>query len=96
VTDLAVTDGEIQAVVTDRGRIECDRCVIATNNWGYQTGQMAGVDLPIAPVEHQYVVTEPMDELADAGTSSGAEHASSIINAVEGAGYSVENITKMI
>ena len=71
VTDLDVSGGEIQAVVTDRGRIECDRCVMATNNWGYQTGQLAGLDLPIAPVEHQYVVTEPMDELADEETAVG-------------------------
>ena len=71
VLDLDVAGGEITAVETDRGRIDCERCVIATNNWGYQTGQLAGLDLPIAPVEHQYVVTEPMDELADAGTSVG-------------------------
>jgi len=71
VTDLEVSDGEIGAVVTDAGRIDCDRCVIATNNWGYQTGQLAGLDLPIAPVEHQYVVTEPMDELADATSNVG-------------------------
>jgi len=72
VTDLDVSGGEIGAVVTDSGRIECDRCVIATNNWGYQTGQLAGLDLPIAPVEHQYVVTEPMEELADAGSGVGS------------------------
>ncbi|QIO24667.1 FAD-dependent oxidoreductase [Haloarcula sp. JP-L23] len=71
VKDLDVSGGEIQAVETDKGRIECGRCVIATNNWGYQTGQLAGLDLPIAPVEHQYVVTEPMEELADAGSSVG-------------------------
>ncbi|MFB6224108.1 MAG: FAD-dependent oxidoreductase [Haloarcula sp.] len=71
VTDLDVAGGEINAVETDQGRIDCERAVIATNNWGYQTGQLAGLDLPIAPVEHQYVVTEPMDELADAGTSVG-------------------------
>ena len=71
VTDLEVEGGEIQAVVTDQGRIDCDRCVMATNNWGYQTGQLAGLDLPIAPVEHQYVVTEPMAELADEETSVG-------------------------
>ncbi|OYR55067.1 glycine cleavage system protein T [Halorubrum sp. Ea1] len=71
VTDMEVTGGEIGAVVTDDGRIECDRCVIATNNWGYQTGQLAGLDLPIAPVEHQYVVTEPMEELADADSNVG-------------------------
>ena len=72
VTDLDVSGGEIGAVVTDAGRIECDRCVIATNNWGYQTGQLAGLDLPIAPVEHQYVVTEPMEELADAESAVGS------------------------
>jgi glycine cleavage system aminomethyltransferase T/glycine/D-amino acid oxidase-like deaminating enzyme len=64
VTDLDVAGGRVRAVDTDRGRIDCDRCVLATNNWGYRTGQLAGVDLPIAPVQHQYVVTEPLDELA--------------------------------
>jgi glycine cleavage system aminomethyltransferase T len=65
VTDLDVTGGDVTAVETDRGTIACDRCVLATNNWGYGTGQLAGVDLPIAPVEHQYAVTEPLAELAD-------------------------------
>jgi glycine cleavage system aminomethyltransferase T/glycine/D-amino acid oxidase-like deaminating enzyme len=71
VVDIETAGGEVNAVVTDRSRIECDRCVMATNNWGYQTGQLAGLELPIAPVEHQYVVTEPMDELAEFGTSVG-------------------------
>jgi glycine cleavage system aminomethyltransferase T len=70
VTDLDVAGGDVTAVETDRGTIDCERCVIATNNWGYQTGQMAGLDLPIAPVEHQYAVTEPLEELA--GASAGA------------------------
>ena len=72
VVDLDVSGGEITGVETDQGRIDCERCVIATNNWGYQTGQLAGLDLPIAPVEHQYVVTEPLDELADAGSEMGS------------------------
>jgi len=71
VTDLDVSGGEINAVETAQGRIDCERAVIATNNWGYQTGQLAGLDLPIAPVEHQYVVTEPMDELAGVESSVG-------------------------
>ena len=66
VTDLDVTGGEVTAVETDRGTIACDRCVLATNNWGYKTGKLAGLDLPIAPVEHQYAVTEPLAELAGA------------------------------
>ncbi|MFB6117234.1 FAD-dependent oxidoreductase [Halosegnis sp.] len=71
VMDIDVAGGGVQAVETDCGRIDCERCVIATNNWGYQTGQLAGLDLPIAPVEHQYVVTEPMDELAEFDTAVG-------------------------
>ncbi|MFB6297379.1 MAG: FAD-dependent oxidoreductase [Salinirussus sp.] len=72
VTDIETTGGEVRAVRTNRGRIECDRCVMATNNWGYQTGQMVGIDLPIAPVEHQYVVTEPLAELSEAGSGVGS------------------------
>ncbi|MES3517718.1 MAG: FAD-dependent oxidoreductase [Natronomonas sp.] len=71
VTNIETTGGEVTAVETDRGRIDCNRCVMATNNWGYQTGQLAGIDLPITPVEHQYVVTEPMAELADADSGVG-------------------------
>ena len=71
VEEIESHAGSVSAVETDRGRVECDRCVIATNNWGYQTGKLAGLDLPIAPVEHQYVVTEPLPELAEAGTNVG-------------------------
>ncbi|MFB6252086.1 MAG: FAD-dependent oxidoreductase [Halobellus sp.] len=71
VTDLDVSGGSVGAVETDRGTIDCDRCVIATNNWGYQTAQMADLDLPIAPVEHQYVVTEALEELAGADSNVG-------------------------
>ncbi|WP_152042362.1 GcvT family protein [Salinigranum salinum] len=73
VEDLVVDGGEITAVETDRGTIDCERCVIATNNWGYQTGKMAGLDLPIAPVEHQYAVTEPLEELAGADPNPRAD-----------------------
>jgi glycine cleavage system aminomethyltransferase T/glycine/D-amino acid oxidase-like deaminating enzyme len=73
VEDLVVDGGKITAVETDRGTIDCDRCVIATNNWGYQTGKMAGLDLPIAPVEHQYAVTEPLEELAGADPNPRAD-----------------------
>lgn len=71
VTDMDTSGGQVHAVETAEGRIDCNRCVLATNNWGYQTGQMAGLDLPIAPVGHQYVVTEPLDELADASSELG-------------------------
>ncbi len=53
----------IAAVVTDQGRIECDTLVNATGMWGTETARLAGVDLAVNAVEHQYVVTEKSDEV---------------------------------
>jgi glycine/D-amino acid oxidase-like deaminating enzyme len=48
----------VTAVVTDRGRIECDILVNATGMWGRRTAALAGADLAVGAVEHQYIVTE--------------------------------------
>ena len=47
----------IAALITERGRIECDVVVNATGMWGRSTGRLAGADLAVGAVEHQYVVT---------------------------------------
>ncbi|MHC8509925.1 MAG: GcvT family protein [Rhodospirillales bacterium] len=46
-------------VTTDKGTITCEHLVTATGNFVYQTGKMLGLDIPVIPVEHQYIVTEP-------------------------------------
>jgi sarcosine dehydrogenase len=53
----------ITGLVTTAGRIECDTVVNATGMWGAQTAALAGSDLAVSPVEHQYVVTERIAEL---------------------------------
>jgi len=63
--DVDVEDGSVQSVVTENGTIECDEVVIATNIWARQLGEKLGVHLPVTPVEHQYTMTEPLEELAD-------------------------------
>jgi len=50
-------------VKTDKGDIECEHIVSATGNYARQTGEMVGLDVPVIPVEHQYIVTEPHPEL---------------------------------
>jgi dimethylglycine dehydrogenase len=45
-------------VITDKGEIACEHVVSCTGNFARQTGQMVGLDLPVIPVEHQYIVTE--------------------------------------
>jgi dimethylglycine dehydrogenase len=46
-------------VRTDKGEIVCEHVVAATGNFARQTGAMVGLDVPVIPVEHQYIVTEP-------------------------------------
>lgn len=53
----------VSAVVTEQGRIECDVLINATGMWGAQTARLAGVDVAVNAVEHQYVVTEKSDDL---------------------------------
>ena len=50
-------------VQTDKGDILCEHVIAATGNYARQTGAMVGLDIPVMPVEHQYIVTEPHPEL---------------------------------
>lgn len=45
-------------VRTDKGDITADHVVSATGNFARKTGKMVGLDVPVIPVEHQYIVTE--------------------------------------
>jgi dimethylglycine dehydrogenase len=46
-------------VVTDKGEIICEHVVSCSGNFARLTGAMVGLDIPVIPVEHQYIVTEP-------------------------------------
>ena len=50
-------------VRTDQGDITCEHVVSATGNFARQTGAMVGLEVPVIPVEHQYIVTEPHPEI---------------------------------
>ncbi len=65
VTDIE-TSNAVEAVVTEHGRIECDEVLLATNIWGPLFGDMVGVDIPLVPCAHQYLVSESFDELRGA------------------------------
>jgi dimethylglycine dehydrogenase len=45
-------------VSTDQGDITCEHVVSCSGNFARQTGAMVGLDIPVIPVEHQYIVTE--------------------------------------
>ena len=67
VTDIEVVNGQVRAVLTDNPqmpRIDCEQVLLCTNIWGPLLGDKLGVRLPLLAFEHQYVVTEPLPELA--------------------------------
>lgn len=51
-------------VVTEKGTVAADHVVNAGGLWARKVGAMAGVDLPVTPLEHHYLVTEPLPEVA--------------------------------
>ena len=50
-------------VVTDKGTVRCEHLVNAAGLWAREVGAMAGVYLPLHPMEHQYLVTEDVPEI---------------------------------
>jgi glycine cleavage system aminomethyltransferase T/glycine/D-amino acid oxidase-like deaminating enzyme len=74
VTGLEVSRGRVNAVVTDRGTIRAEAVVIAAGAASRAVGERAGVGLPIVPMRHQYVVTEPFGVAADVPTVRDPDH----------------------
>ena len=64
VDGIEVEDGRVRAVLTSRGRIAAGTVLVCAGIWGPRIGRMAGVEIPLAPVQHQYAVTAPLPELA--------------------------------
>ncbi len=58
VTGLAQKPNGEWLVQTDQGEITAEHVVCATGNFARATGAMVGLDIPVMPVEHQYIVTE--------------------------------------
>nr|WP_316652510.1 FAD-dependent oxidoreductase [uncultured Gellertiella sp.] len=58
VLDLEIDRGRIRAVLTDRGRIECEKVVVCAGQWTRTFAARFGVNVPLVSVEHQYMVTE--------------------------------------
>lgn len=64
VTALGQAPSGEWVVETDRGTLRAEIVVNAAGIWGRDVGRLAGVDLPIVPIEHQYLVTDAIPELA--------------------------------
>ena len=65
VTGFEMKDGRIIAVQTNQGDIACDKVVNCGGQWARQIGAMAGINVPLQPVKHQYIITEKIDGPVD-------------------------------
>ena len=64
-TGFETENGKIVAVKTDKGTIKTDKVVIASGIWGPLMGDMAGVGVPLMPVEHPLLFFGPYEEIQD-------------------------------
>ncbi|MGJ0507734.1 MAG: GcvT family protein [Methylocystis sp.] len=61
VNNVIVEDGRVRALMTERGRIDCEKAVLCCGLWTSRLAARAGACVPLAPVRHQYIVTEGID-----------------------------------
>lgn len=54
-------------VVTPKGTINAEIVVNAAGLWAREAGHMAGLHLPVQPMEHHYLITEPIPEIVERG-----------------------------
>src|SRR2546427_777474 len=59
VTGIEVREGRVHRVITDKGGIETDLVVNAGGMFAPEIGRMAGVNVPLIPFAHEYLITRP-------------------------------------
>ncbi len=48
---------------TDKGEITAEHVISCTGNFARKTGEMVGLNVPVIPVQHQFIVTEPHPDI---------------------------------
>ena len=61
VTGVELQGGRVHALETALGRIECEVLVNCCGQWAREFGLLAGVDVPLVSVQHQYLITERIE-----------------------------------
>jgi 4-methylaminobutanoate oxidase (formaldehyde-forming) len=62
VTGIDVRDGRVRGVRTERGEVEAEVVVNAAGMFAAEVGRLAGVRVPVIPMSHEYIVTQPFRE----------------------------------
>ena len=73
VNDLRQRADGTWDVITDRGEIHAEHVVNAGGLWAREVGRMVGLELPVLGMEHMYLLTDEMSEVADYNAATGHE-----------------------
>lgn len=60
VESITVVNNQAKEVVTDKGAIKTEVVVDAAGMWGGDIARMVGINLPIIPMAHLYLITKPI------------------------------------
>jgi glycine/D-amino acid oxidase-like deaminating enzyme len=61
VEKINLKNGRVSEVVTDKGAIKTEVVVNASGMWGREVGKMVGLNLPVVPMAHLYIMTKPIE-----------------------------------
>lgn len=61
VLSVDIQNGVIKGVMTEHGRIDCEKVVVCAGMWTRPFAAAHGVNVPLVPVEHQYIITDRID-----------------------------------
>ncbi len=61
VIQVAVKDGRVVGVQTTAGYVACEKVVNCAGQWSKQLAKKNGICVPVQSMQHQYLVTEPLD-----------------------------------
>ena len=73
VKDLEQRSDGTWDVVTDKGTINAEHVVNAAGLWAREVGRMTGLELPVLAMEHMYLITDDMPEVAAFNEATGKE-----------------------
>ena len=60
VQAIKLNDGRVSEVVTDQGNLQTEIVVNAAGQWAGEIGRMVGLNFPIIPMAHLYLITKPI------------------------------------
>ena len=63
VEEIISSNGKVTGVKTNRGIISCDILINAAGAHAWHVAKMAGLDLPIFPIRHEYLVSSNIENI---------------------------------